>query len=309
MDDMHERENRRRINLVGPVILIGLGVVFLLNNLGILGWSVWEVIVRLWPVLLVAAGLELLLGRRSVWGAILALMLTIGLVVGSLWLLGSGLATPSAATEEISYALDEATWAEVILAPAVGGLRVQAGPEDSSRLVSGVIHPVSGESIARDFEVEGNTAFLALRSQGAMFNPTFGSGGETWHWDLSLTPDAPLALDVSIGAGKCRVDLQRLMVDDLIVSAGVGQTTVVLPSEGRFQAKIDGAIGNMLIVIPQGMEARIRFDTGLVNRNVSGEFVHQDEDGGIYTSPGYDTADHRVDLDVGLAIGSVTVRR
>ena len=64
----------RRGGLVGPIILITLGVVFLMNNLGVLDWSVWVVIFRLWPVLLVAAGLDLLLGRRSVWGSLLALV-------------------------------------------------------------------------------------------------------------------------------------------------------------------------------------------------------------------------------------------
>ena len=78
---MNERKRRarpeqsRRGSLVGPVILLGLGIVFLLNNLGVLEWSVWEVIFRLWPVLLIAAGLDFLIGRRSVWGSLLALVL------------------------------------------------------------------------------------------------------------------------------------------------------------------------------------------------------------------------------------------
>jgi len=38
-----------------------------------------------------------------------------------------------------------------------------------------------------------------------------------------------------------------LQVSDLTVNMGVGQTTVVLPDEGRFQAKIDGAIGSISI--------------------------------------------------------------
>jgi len=66
-------QRRWRGSLVGPIILIGLGIVFLLNNLGLLSWSVWEVILRLWPILLIAIGLDILLGRRwaccsSPWG-------------------------------------------------------------------------------------------------------------------------------------------------------------------------------------------------------------------------------------------------
>ena len=43
--------------LFWPIILIGVGVIFLLNNLGVITGSPWEVIWRLWPVLLIALGL------------------------------------------------------------------------------------------------------------------------------------------------------------------------------------------------------------------------------------------------------------
>ena len=53
---MANRKNR--VSMIGPVILIGLGVVLLLNNLEVLPWSIWGALFRLWPVLLVAVGLE-----------------------------------------------------------------------------------------------------------------------------------------------------------------------------------------------------------------------------------------------------------
>ena len=81
------KEKHRRGSLVGPMILIALGVVFLLNNLGILPWSIWEVILRLWPILLIGIGLDLLLGRRSVLGSLLALILTFLILAGALWLM------------------------------------------------------------------------------------------------------------------------------------------------------------------------------------------------------------------------------
>ena len=103
-----DEERGRRGGLFGPVILIGLGVVFLLNNLGILDWSVWEVIVRLWPVLLIAAGLDVLIGRRSALGSLLSLVLTLAVLGGALWLLGTGAITGQASiSEEIRQALSE----------------------------------------------------------------------------------------------------------------------------------------------------------------------------------------------------------
>jgi hypothetical protein len=57
--------HRHRRSLVGPVILIGLGMIFLMDNLGLLDRTVWALLGTVWPLLLVAIGLDLLFGRRS----------------------------------------------------------------------------------------------------------------------------------------------------------------------------------------------------------------------------------------------------
>ena len=308
MDERKRRgrpEQSRRISLVGPLILIGLGIILLLNNLGILEWSVWEVILRLWPVLLIAWGLDLIIGRRSIWGSLLALVLIVALLAGALWLFGAGIGTGRVvAAEEIRQALDGATQAEVVIAPAVGTLYIEALPE-SANLVEGAIRLGSGERATPEFAVEGETATFTLRSEGMAFGPFVGSWDDQRGWDLGLNPDVPLQLKVSLSVGESDVDLTGLTVSDLEVSMGVGQTTVILPDEGRFRAKIEGAIGQTIVVIPEGMAARIHVDTGLAGRQLSDEYQRH---GDVYTSPGYESADNRVDLQVSQAIGNVTIR-
>jgi hypothetical protein len=288
------------------VILIGLGIIWLLNNLGMLEWSVWEVIFRLWPILLVAVGLDLLLGRRSAWGSLLALLLTLAILASVLWLFRSSIGTGEAfASEDISQALDGATQAEVAIAPAVGTLHIEALPESAS-LVEGVIHLSRGERATPEFALEDETATFTLRSEDVAFGPFAGSWDDQRGWHLGLNPDVPLQLEISLGGGKSDVDLTGLMVNDLEVSIGVGQTTVTLPDEGRFQAKIEGAIGQTVVVIPAGLAACIRVDTGLASSQLPDGYQRRDD---VYTSPGYDSADHRVDLEVSQAIGNVSIRR
>jgi hypothetical protein len=303
---MDDRRPVRRGSLVGPVILIGLGVVFLLNNLGILSWSVWEVILSLWPVLLVAAGLDLLLGRRSIWGSLLALVLTAAVLAGALWLFQAGVVSGQAPAEAVRQTLGGATQAEIVIAPAIGALHVESLPE-SDNLVSGAIRPISGERVSREFAVEGETATFALRSGGTFgpFAPFTGGWGGRRGWDLGLNADVPLELEISLGVGESDVDLTGLQVRDLEVSMGIGQTTVVLPGEGRFQARIEGAIGQTVVVIPAGLEARIQVDTGIAGRQLPASYQRQDD---VYTSPGYAGADDRVDLVVSQAIGNLTIR-
>ncbi len=48
--------NKRKWSMVWPVLLIGLGVVFLLDNLGVVSWNVGLMLYRLWPLILVAFG-------------------------------------------------------------------------------------------------------------------------------------------------------------------------------------------------------------------------------------------------------------
>ncbi len=66
-----------------------------------------------------------------------------------------------------------------------------------------------------------------------------------------------------------------------------------------------GAIGEIVVVIPVGMAARIRTDTALVGSQLPGGYQRRDD---VYTSPGYEGAEDRVDLEVDLAIGSVVIR-
>ena len=297
-------KQKRGVSLVGPIILIGLGIVFLLNNLGMLDWNVWDVIFRLWPVLIIAAGLEILLGRRSALGSLVALALTLALVIGLLWLFGSGIVGQPAETETIRQTLGEATQAEVTIAPAVGTLHVESLSE-SANLAEGTVHLSSGERLARDFVLDDETAEFTLRSEGNTYGPFTGTWGDERAWDLSLNPDVPLELDVSLAVGQSEVDLTGLMVSDLDVSMAVGQTTVILPDEGDFRMDVEGAIGQIIVVVPEGMAARVRLDTALVGRQVPDEYRRG---GDVYTSPGYESAENRVDLEVDLAIGSVTIR-
>jgi hypothetical protein len=78
----HSRLAKRpapRRSFDGSAALIGIGVVVLLNSLGWLGWDLWEPLARLWPVLLIASGLNLLAGRPS---HMLSALLAFGLVIG-----------------------------------------------------------------------------------------------------------------------------------------------------------------------------------------------------------------------------------
>ncbi|MHB0878641.1 MAG: LiaI-LiaF-like domain-containing protein [Anaerolineae bacterium] len=67
------RSRRHRGGFFFPLLLVGIGLVLLLNNLGITNWSGWDIVARGWPVLVIAMGLDLLVRRDGyVTGVVLA---------------------------------------------------------------------------------------------------------------------------------------------------------------------------------------------------------------------------------------------
>jgi hypothetical protein len=262
-----------RSGLVGPALLIGLGLVFLANNLGWLGWEVWDTLWRLWPLLLIAVGLELLLGRRS----------------------------------PISQALGGATRADIEIGMGVGTLRVRALDEGNG-LIGGTVQQGPREQLARSFAVNGDTAVFKLHSTGtsAWLVPPTTARFEDMTWDLRLNQNVPMHLTVETGAGTAMLDLARLHITDLEANIGVGTTTLTMPAQGQVQAQVNGGVGETTIIIPAGVAARITAAAGLGTIHVPSGYQLQ---GKVYRSPGYDTAENRVDMQVNGGVGSITIRQ
>jgi len=302
---MSEEKRSRGGGIVVPLILISLGIIFLLNNLGVLEWSVWEVLLRLWPVILVAAGLDLILGRRSIWGSLLALVLTLAVVGAALWLSGADIGADRAMrTEEIVQPLEDLNRAEVVIDPGVGMLRIEAAV-DSGNLVEGEARVGRREELVPSFSAQGDSGTFTLRTRSDSFGPFAVGWMDQRVWDLQLNPTIPLRLETDLGVGRTDVDLTGLTVESLDVGQGIGQAMVTLPEEGEPDVRIDGAIGQTIVVIPESLAVRIRLDTGITGRQIPEGYTCDND---ICTSPGYETADQRVELEVGQAIGSLVIR-
>lgn len=296
----------RRGGLVGPILLIGLGVLFLLDNLGVQTIDFWNLIFRLWPLLLIAVGIDLLVGRRSPWGWLISLVLILAVFAGG-YLLYTRAETTGVSVGGIQVAqpLEGAKEATVSLKPGVAFLNL-AGSDDTTNLVLGTVALYRGLELGRDVTRVGDNLNLTLGTEGTagVFVPL--NLGRSLRWDLTLTTEIPIRLELELGVGDSDIDLSGIQLTGLDIQMGVGQVTVVLPETGRFEAEVDGAVGSLTIIVPKGMETRVRFDTGIASRQVPSSFKRSGE---TFASPGYDGAENRVDLQVKQAIGTVTIRQ
>lgn len=297
-------QERRRISLVGPAILIGLGLLLLANNFGLLQGNVWAVAWRFWPLILILLGLEILIGRRSTLAsaiiAVVGLLLIVGLVAAAVYW-GWGGVGQSGVTESLVQEMEGAESATVTLDFAVGELKVRA-LGDSPDLMDARF---SGLPVEHRYEVRAGRGDLQLKSKG---------GGFVWWpdavventWDVALSPRLPLILDVDTGVGQATLDLSGLQVTDFSLNAGVGSVRVVMPATGRIMAVVKAGVGEVVLEIPQGVAARIDADVGLGGLSVDGNRFPRV--GKYYESPEYATADNRIDLRIDGGLGAITVR-
>lgn len=304
---------RRHVSLVGPVILIGAGIVFLMNNMGLLGWDVWLVLFRFWPVLLIAAGLDVLIGRHSLLGSLVVVVLLIVALVVAVWFSMPGragalqLTTGPLHTEQISQPLQDMTRAAVTVRIGAADVRLHAG-EEGDDLITGQVTIGEREQLERSYEKSGETGYYTLAAEGqsswwpASLNQ-MDTTGRTW--DLGLNPDVPIDLKVNTGLGRTELDLTTLNISNLSVNGGIGQAVINLPRQGILRATIEGGIGEVVINVPQGMAVRVRAEGGIGGVNVSGNYQRNNDE---WVSPNYETAENRIDVRVKGGIGAVRVR-
>jgi hypothetical protein len=295
----------RRHGLVGPIFLMGVGAVFLLANFGLLAINAWEMIIRLWPLLLIAIGLDIAVGHRSTLWSFAGLLILIALLIGTLWLYGlrqqgGFLSTP----KQINQPLEGATRAKVEVQLPLGSIRFGSLSQGKD-LLQGTVQLRRNEQFHVDYSVENGVGMYLLRSSGSMLFDLPTRNDDHWQWDLKCNATIPLDLNISLGAGISYLDLHDLAVNTFEVDMGVGETTVALRKGIEYQGKIDGAIGQTLILIPRGMAVRINTDTGLTHVQVPEDFQRLDD---VYTSPGYDGASTRVNIEVSQAIGIIRIR-
>jgi hypothetical protein len=318
--DMERRRVPRGSILFG-LVLIGIGVVLLLRSLDVVPETV-----RVWPILLLAVGLWILLVRLTGWwghfGGFAAplVLLAIG---GMLVLRDAGAIDPDVAvwpvvliavglgilleaalgrrerergrTTSVSVPLDaEARSARLVIRHGAGRLRMAAGA-GSGMLIEGT---VAGE-VTPEVRREDGRMEVTLR-------PERGWGHAPIEWDLGLTGDVPLALELRTGADETILDLSGLVVEDLSVETGASKTEVVLPSRGRCRVRVKAGAASVVMTVPTQTAARIRSRTGLASVEVDeGRFPSSPEG---WTSPTFDAADDRVEIDLEGGAASFTVR-
>lgn len=282
-----------------PLILIGLGVLVLLFNLGWLRGIFGNLfaLLQLWPIALIAVGADLVTkGRYRL--IIVVAAIVVGLLLLFVWQRpGSGAGAGAGEAQQVEVALGAARAISLELDTGVADLRLDSAPGGFGAL-TGSITSGRRENVDVDWRERGDTLEIEVRSrQGRGPFGFLNWGGDLGGgWDLTLAEGVPVDIDIDVGVGDVELDLGRVNLRSVEVDAGVGETTVTLP-EAAFEARVDGGVGNITLLLPAGLPVRIDVDSGLGGVDVDDSFVR---DGDSYTSANYSGGGARISIDAGV---------
>ena len=284
-----------------------------MQNLDVIGWGFWLEIWRFWPVLLVAVGVNLILGRRLPWltTAIVAALIC-GSAVGAALLAESERDTVVARTSRV---LGETTRLDVAVDLGFGSLTIDSLPSDSPNLVEWSLEAPCGGA-ATSFNRYGEAATLNVTMDPGSFACQWGAD---WRVSLSRAPD--VYIDIDTGASSIELDLTDLRVPVLNVNAGAASVDIRMPADtGPAEAVISAGASSIDLRIPDGVPARILNDSALSSIDVSSRFqslegafsegqtVMRRHPGDIFQSPGYRDAENRVSIEINVGVSSVSVQ-
>ncbi len=319
-------------------ILIAVGVIWLLGQAGILTSANFAVLGRMWPIVLVAFGFDLLFGRQRGLSMLIGLFTVVLLVI--LMIIGPSIGLASNAelvTDAFSEPIGDATRADIYLSGAVGETTVSP-LSDSNDLIT--VDTAHYGTVSFDVSGESRKAVTLGYEWSTTINfDFFGWFGDTLNQEaytrIGLTPNLPLDLQVNGSVGRIDLDLTELTITDLTISGGVGEVVVNMPTSGeRYTVAINGGVGRtavdaedaapfemrtsvgvgeFVLDLPDDAPVRLEFNGGLGGLNAPGwldQTSGDDNNSGTWESAAYAGADEavRFDLVINGGVGGITVR-
>jgi hypothetical protein len=206
-------------------------------------------------------------------------------------------------TETRSVEVENAESVKVNLRLAVGELDVGGAAEDPRLMEADFAYNVAAWEPGVDYEVVGDSGELSVQQRGLDEGiPTRDVRNE---WDLRLNDRVPVDLTVQMGGGVGNLDLDNLALAGLNLDVGAGSTRVDLSGDwGRdLSAVVRGGAGQVTVLLPSRMGARVEAGTRLGRVNAEG----LRKEGDAYVNDAYGDSDATLKVEVTGGVGQINL--
>jgi hypothetical protein len=289
------------------ITLILVGLVFLANNLGGLSWWVWYDLMRLWPVLLIVIGLEIIVKRSKL--QVLGYLSSILVIATFAYVIydnrdsnddGYGAFPSSRSEATVNYSGETA--ADIKIKFEKGRLYFNTGDNDLFRAVA--------ENSQRGFHLSDDCTASAckidLTPSGKQRDRWVNLGGSYEnHWKCFIRPEIAGSYDLNIADADLRFFAQELKVDRLTINADHSDLVVRLgKQQARTAVEVTGGNSDLDIYFPDSTGLRIE---GTYPSQTESDVLKLTDRGGYLANDLYDRAAVVFTLKSDLSRGKLRV--
>lgn len=295
--------------VMGGLTFVTIGGILLANQLGYLSWTAWGSILSLWPLWVIAAGIDIIgASLKSPVIRVLSSLVFIGALLygaiaapaGGFWILPLGGGEPFSLR---APHVEAVTQGSVSIAAGSTELSVTGGDD----LASANGQAPSGDKPTLESRESGDTAEVTIANAGNR-DVVLGIRGAKMDVTLDRTVRWT-SLKIDAGAAQGHVDLREVKADQVALHCGASDMTVRFGDNGPVSATIDGGVSNLVVQLPAGVPARITLDGGLTNASTSGDVtqVSRSIGGGVWKTN--DTGSPVITVTVKAGLANLSIER
>lgn len=294
----------KRDGIVWSLAILGLGTIFLLGNLEYFSIRALPMLAKIWPILLVAIGLDIAFGRnKSGWNGVLLAGLGIVLVAA---LFGLAIAFPTGVNTrqvEISQPLDGVTSSQVEIKINSGKLNLKGEAQEGILLEGNARLPDRATLEPVFTQTPSGEGTLLLESTADnQFNSSLST---EFIYDVALSPVIPLDVLTEVVAGELVADLRGTQLTSLATNMAVGRQVLYLPCHPNLTADLNQAVGQVILSLPEGCAARIHMQEALVSVTFPKDYSRE---GDIVFNRAHEDDEAGIEITINQAVGSLTIQ-
>jgi hypothetical protein len=322
--------------IINGLTLILIGIIFLANTLGILDWSVWSNIFKLWPLLLVSLGLSLILRGKSLsfLGPLIILLAIIlgagaiymginfeGKVVSEVKTLSRDLVTEAQKAQINEFPPEVKIPSEIETTDEVGVIpEIEEHPKiekasivlkfDVGKLTLNESTPLLYECISqyqyKEFEPFEKFSRTEKEANIIIYHSPVTkkriSNNIKNNWELKLNNQIIYNLSIETGAINMDSNLSGFKVEKLYIESGVSNINLVAP---KYNSKIiiNTGASNIDIAIPKEVGATVNIDSGIAIKNLD-DFIKIND---TYKSNNYDNSEFKTEIEIDCGVSKINI--
>ena len=279
------------------VIFICCGIVLLLNSLDYVSWSVWFKILSLWPVLLIAIGIELIFKKTflsflAILSPILLILAILGPVYFSYGQWTRGVKWAKNYEWKVPFK-EEIKRVKVTVEFKAGELEISS---DTLNLIDADLDYWNRKPDCDYFFSDlDSTVRIKIKGGKKEWGDWVWKGWRKHEWVIRLHQKIPIDLELSSKASEADLNLTDLKVDDLSLILKASDLRVKFGKKDFLKCKLDSDASHIRILIPEEAGIKIDSEATLTSTEFSGDLsIYQQDE--TYESANFESSPFQIEL-------------